>query len=475
MADVRALNDAMAGCGTNDDAVIRTMLNRTPAQLKAINDLFFKTYGKDLVETLKSDLTGDVEDAMVMLAEGQAKHDAQVLWEALDGIGTSEERMNEILCTRHQAQVDALEELYPALPENADGRSLWDDICGDTTFKYERFLKAMLNRAGYLAFVCWTAIHGSKYDATGITGLGTNEELLVRTLLSVNRDNDGIKGLLHTYPDPYNQGWREDLERFAHLPDIEDIVAAYPKLWELGFGVNEDGKTLRESIDGDTSWHFKDMLMMLITDKDESHATAIHNALNQTFVAKDTIMVIMASRSGAGRVAVAKKYKELYGVDLQDDLQEKMSDGEFNQVCRDMFQDQDEHNAVALFLGMFGSTHSSAESVDKSKKENVLEQFMESGMVAGWGTDEKRLSRVILCSSKGELKRVEEAYAKKFPGRNLMDDVYSETGGDYRRLLMYRFRRAKTGLCHVPRQKLIRCDDMPSNFPIDSIAKYDIL
>ena len=69
MADVRALNDAMAGCGTNDDAVIRTMLNRTPAQLKAINDLFFKTYGKDLVETLKSDLTGDVEDAMVLLAE----------------------------------------------------------------------------------------------------------------------------------------------------------------------------------------------------------------------------------------------------------------------------------------------------------------------------------------------------------------------------------------------------------------------
>ena len=40
---------------------------------------------------------------------------------------------------------------------------------------------------------------------------------------------------------------------------------------------------------------------------------------------------------------------------------------------------------------------------------------------------------------------------------------------------MYRFRQATTGLMHVPRQKLIRCDDMPSNFPIDVIAQHDIL
>ena len=57
----------------------------------------------------------------------------------------------------------------------------------------------------------------------------------------------------------------------------------------------------------------------------------------------------------------------------------------------------------------------------------------------------------------------------------LMEDVYSELSGDFRSLLMYKFRRARSGLMHIPRQKLIRCDDMPSDFPIDAIAKYDII
>ena len=51
-----------------------------------------------------------------------------------------------------------------------------------------------------------------------------------------------------------------------------------------------------------------------------------------------------------------------------------------------------------------------------------------------------------------------------------MKDVFEETGGDYRAMLMYKFRRGQTGLLHTPRQKLIRCDDMPSFLPLDRIA-----
>ena len=60
-------------------------------------------------------------------------------------------------------------------------------------------------------------------------------------------------------------------------------------------------------------------------------------------------------------------------------------------------------------------------------------------------------------------------------GPTLYDDVFSEIGGDHRRLLMYRFRQSTSGLMHVPRQKLIRADDMPSNFPIDAIAQHDYI
>eukprot|EP01049_Picozoa_sp_SAG25_P004979 SAG25_NODE_327_length_9727_cov_5.510283_3_plen_498_part_00 len=473
--DLKMLHDAMKGCGTNEDKVIRVLCTRTARQIQALGHQYFMVYGENLMDVIRDEFRGDTEIAMEMLVEGQAKMDAKVLWEALDGLGTNEEALNEILCTRHQGQVDQLEEMYVDLEENTDKKTLWSHVISDTSFKYERFLKSMLNRAGFLAMLCYTAMHGKRYDATGITGIGTDEEKLIRVLLSVNRYNDGIKGVLHDYNDPFDQGWREDLERFAHLPDIQDIVDAYPKLYELGFGVNEECKTLAESIDGDTSFSFKKMLLHLIKDKNVSGAEMINDALNQRlFKDKDIIMIVMASRSGWGRHQVAMKYKELYGVALVDDLREKLGDGgEFAQVARDMFQSHDEIAAAHLYLAMFGTKGELAGGIDESKKNSLLEQFTATGMMGGWGTDEHSLSRIIFMSSKAELKHIKAAYKEKFD-RDLKDDIYAETGGDYRKMLMYKFRRQETGLMHVPREKLVRCDDMPSTFPIDSLAKHDI-
>jgi hypothetical protein len=165
--DVEMLYDAMKGCGTNEDKVIRVLCTRTARQIQAISHMFFVKYGLDLMETIRDEFSGDVETAMEIMVEGQATHDANVLWEALDGLGTNEESMNEILCTRHQGQVDQLEEMYLDLPQNLEKKSLWKHVLSDTSFKYERFLKSMLDRAGFLAMLCYTAMHGKRYATTG--------------------------------------------------------------------------------------------------------------------------------------------------------------------------------------------------------------------------------------------------------------------------------------------------------------------
>jgi hypothetical protein len=117
-----------------------------------------------------------------------------------------------------------------------------------------------------------------------------------------------------------------------------------------------------------------------------------------------------------------------------------------------------------------GAKTDKAELIDESKKDNMLENAYRTGMIAGLGTDEQRLSRTVLYSSKGELKGAMQAYNAKFaddPSENLIKAIFKETGGDYRAMLMYKFRRAQTGLLHAPRKKLVRCDDMPSMFPFD--------
>ena len=105
-----------------------------------------------LEDAIKDDLSGDYKDMILMKIRGQAKIDAEVLWDALDGLGTDEERLNEILTTRNPGQVREMVREYPLLEKNTSTRSLWDHVCSDTTFKYERLLKAKIDPAGMLAF-----------------------------------------------------------------------------------------------------------------------------------------------------------------------------------------------------------------------------------------------------------------------------------------------------------------------------------
>eukprot|EP01044_Picomonas_judraskeda_P002707 COSAG03_NODE_202_length_10693_cov_87.311497_1_plen_128_part_10 len=127
--------------------------------------MFKEQNGRDLIDVLEEELTGDFKDGVMMLVKGQARMDAEVLYDALQGIGTDEERLNEILTGRHPGQVEEIKAEYLKLGDNADKQqTLWDAVCADTTFKYERFLKSMLDRAGFLAFLCYEAMHGNKYD-----------------------------------------------------------------------------------------------------------------------------------------------------------------------------------------------------------------------------------------------------------------------------------------------------------------------
>ena len=80
-----------------------------------------------------------------------------------------------------------------------------------------------------------------------------------------------------------------------------------------------------------------------------------------------SIIGIMASRSSPMRSEIAIKYERLYGNaefkrgrgmklrKLKEDITENL-EGEFGEVCRDMFQDGDERGADYCFLAMHGSS-----------------------------------------------------------------------------------------------------------------------
>ena len=65
--DAEALRNAMKGAGTDENAIIKLVANRTNAQRQKIKLFYKSSYGRDLVEDLKKELSGNFEDAVIAL------------------------------------------------------------------------------------------------------------------------------------------------------------------------------------------------------------------------------------------------------------------------------------------------------------------------------------------------------------------------------------------------------------------------
>ena len=65
--DADALRNAMKGFGTDEDALIKIVANRTNQQRMQIKEAYKTSFGRDLISDLKSELRGKLEDAMVAL------------------------------------------------------------------------------------------------------------------------------------------------------------------------------------------------------------------------------------------------------------------------------------------------------------------------------------------------------------------------------------------------------------------------
>ncbi|XP_014670294.1 PREDICTED: annexin-B12-like [Priapulus caudatus] len=111
-ADAEVIRKAMKGFGTDEKAIIDVLAHRNNAQRQKIT-LDFKTmYGKDLIKELKSELSGKFEDVILALLMKPSDYDAMCIYNAIQGLGTDEGALIEILCTRSNKQMLEIKQAY---------------------------------------------------------------------------------------------------------------------------------------------------------------------------------------------------------------------------------------------------------------------------------------------------------------------------------------------------------------------------
>uniref|UniRef100_A0A2R8NFT5 Annexin n=2 Tax=Callithrix jacchus TaxID=9483 RepID=A0A2R8NFT5_CALJA len=139
-ADAETLRKAMKGLGTDEESILTLLTSRSNAQRQKISEAFKTLFGRDLLDDLKSELTGKFEKLIVALMKPSRLYDAYELKHALKGAGTDEKVLTEIIASRTPEELRAIKQVY----EEEYGSSLEDDVVGDTSGYYQRMLVVLL-------------------------------------------------------------------------------------------------------------------------------------------------------------------------------------------------------------------------------------------------------------------------------------------------------------------------------------------
>ncbi|XP_072572263.1 annexin A2 isoform X2 [Paramormyrops kingsleyae] len=124
------------------NTLVRILTNRTNAQRQLLARAYHNLTGKDMSFTLKKCLSGALQDLMLGLVMTPSQFDAHRLRQAMEGLGTDEEALLEVLCTRSTEQ---LKDITVAYKQEFD-RYLENDLISETSKDFTTLLLAILKK-----------------------------------------------------------------------------------------------------------------------------------------------------------------------------------------------------------------------------------------------------------------------------------------------------------------------------------------
>ncbi|KAM9384872.1 annexin A2 isoform 1-T2 [Pholidichthys leucotaenia] len=128
----------------NKDAVtlVRILTNRSNEQRQVIVAVFEEVTQKVLSTGMKKILSGDLENLLLELLMSPVHHEAYRLQQAMAGLGTDEETLMEILCTRSGKALQEIAIAYKQLYRKDLGKEMQAETSGD----FAKLIMALLNK-----------------------------------------------------------------------------------------------------------------------------------------------------------------------------------------------------------------------------------------------------------------------------------------------------------------------------------------
>uniref|UniRef100_A0A8D8UUL6 Annexin n=1 Tax=Cacopsylla melanoneura TaxID=428564 RepID=A0A8D8UUL6_9HEMI len=297
-----------------------------------------------------------------------ARKDAEILRTAMKGFGTDEKAIMNVLTARSIAQRQQIEIEFKTLY----GKDLIKELKSELSGNFEELI---------LALMVPTPLFLARELHDAMAGLGTTESTLIEILCSAS--NAEIHAIRHAYEKEYKRSLDKDIE-------------------------------------GDTSGHFKKLLISIAQGRrEENHMVDKRCAMEEAQklyeagelkwgTDESTFNAILVSRSYAHLAEVFNQYTRLTGHDLNKAIDAEFS-GDIQQGLKTIIK------------------------VVHSKTEYFAEQLMKS--MKGLGTNDRQLIRIIVWRSEIDLLDIKKTFHILYDA-TLESWIEDDTSGDYKMCLL---------------------------------------
>ncbi|XP_045517309.1 annexin B10 isoform X1 [Pieris brassicae] len=297
--DAAALRGAMKGFGTDEDAIIEILTSRSNAQRQAISQAFTLEYGRDIIEDLKSELGGHFEDVIVALMLPPAEYLCKELHHCMEGMGTDEKVLVEILCTRTKKEIAEIVEAY----ERLYNRPLAEHMCSETSGDFRRLLTLIVTAKKQGARDEEAGVDQARaaeaaqqlYDA-GEAKWGTDEEIFNKIL--AHESFGQLRAIFEEYKNIAGR-------------TIEQAIKA-----EIAGELSEALSAIVECVENSAAWFAKRLRSSMQGGGTEDKA----------------LIRIIVNRSEIDLAAVKREYESLYDKTLQSDVAQGETSGDYRKA-----------------------------------------------------------------------------------------------------------------------------------------------
>ncbi|XP_036621317.1 annexin A5 [Trichosurus vulpecula] len=287
-ADAETLRKAMKGLGTDEESILTLLTARSNAQRQEIAVAFKTLFGRDLLDDLKSELTGKFEKLIVALMKPARLYDAYELKHALKGAGTNEKVLTEILASRTPEELEGIKQAY----EEEYGSSLEDDVIGDTSGYYQRMLVVLL-------------------QANRDSDSGLNEDLVEQDAKDLFQAGE-LK-------------WGTDEEKFITIlgtRNVSHLRRVFDKYMTIS------GFQIEETIDRETSGHLEQLLLAIVKSVRSVPAylaETLYYAMKGAGTDDHTLIRVIVSRSEKDLFNIRKEFRKNFATSLYSMIKDDTS------------------------------------------------------------------------------------------------------------------------------------------------------